>query len=243
MYNLSPYHFRDGFRDGIPIGVGYLSVSIGFGIMAVAQGLPVLAAIIMSLTNMTSAGQVAGLAVITAGGTIAELALSQLIINMRYSLMAISMSQKMDATMRTGKRMIIGFDITDEIFAVSTAKPGLVGFAYMLGLILPCVVGWTLGTTVGAIAGNIMPLMIRNALSIAIYGMFIAIVVPPAKTNATILAATLLAAAISCCFYYFPCFASVGSGFTIIISGIVAAALLAFVAPVKSTKWEGGEQK
>lgn len=241
MYSRSPYHFRDGFRDGFPIGVGYLSVSIGFGIMAVAQGLPVLAAILMSLTNLTSAGQVAGLTVITAGGTMAELALSQLIINMRYSLMSITMSQRMDETMTTGKRMIIGFDVTDEIFAVSTAKTNLVGFSYMLGLVLPCIIGWTTGTTLGAVAGNIMPILIRNALSIAIYGMFIAIVVPPAKTNATILAATLLSAAVSCCFHYFPCFDSVGSGFSIIISGLVAAAVLALLAPIQTENEQGGE--
>lgn len=231
MAEVSPYSFRDGVRDGMPIAVGYLSVSIGFGIMAVAQGLPVLAAILMSFTNMTSAGQVAGLAVIVGGGSLAELALSQLVINMRYSLMSITVSQHMDGSMSTLRRMLIGYDITDEIFAVSSSKAHLVGFIYMLGLISPCIVGWTLGTTIGAVAGNIMPMMIRNALSIAIYGMFIAIVVPVCQKKASVLAATMFSAALSCCFYYLPWFQGLGSGFSIIISGLVAAAVLALLVP------------
>ena len=243
MSNISPYKFREGVQDGLPIGVGYLSVSFGFGIMAVAQGLPIIAAILMSLTNLTSAGQVAGLAVIVAGGTVAELALSQLIINMRYSLMAISVSLHMDDTMNTGRRMLIGYSITDEVFAVSTSKMKRVGFPYMLGLICTCILGWTLGTTLGAVAGNILPLMARNALSIAIYGMFIAIVVPPCRKSATILAATLLSAAISCCFYYLPFLSGVGSGFIIIIAGVSAAALMALIAPQKMMEEEGGEQE
>lgn len=243
MNNRSPYTFQNGLKDGLPIGIGYLSVSIGLGLMCVVQGLSVFAAIFMSVVNMTSAGEVAGLSVIVAGGTLTELMISQLIVNLRYSLMSLSVSQRLDAGMNTWKRMIISFGITDEVFAVSTSKKEAVGFFYMLGLILPCMLGWTLGTSLGAVAGNIMPMMIRNALGLAIYGMFIAILVPPMRKNAAVLAATLFAAAISCCIHYLPCFSSIGAGFSIIISGVVAAAVLAVLVPYQEKEEEGVVEK
>ena len=128
--NKSEYGFCDGLRDSVPIGLGYLSVSFGFGVSAVASGIPALVAVLISLTNLTSAGQVAGVAVMAAGGGLLEMALTQLTINLRYSLMSISLTQRLDSTMNTLRRAVVGFGVTDEIFAVAVSKPGVVGPKY-----------------------------------------------------------------------------------------------------------------
>ena len=128
--------FVKGIYDGIPIALGYLPVSFGFGILAIRSGLSVLAAISISVTNLTSAGQVAGVAVIAAGGSYLEMALTQLVINIRYALMGISLSQKLDSSFRTPQRLLTAYGITDEIFAVASAQPGLISAAYLAGLIV-----------------------------------------------------------------------------------------------------------
>jgi 4-azaleucine resistance transporter AzlC len=229
---ISQYNFRDGLRDGVPIGLGYLSVSFGFGIAAVRLGIPALTSIIISLSNMTSAGQMAGITVIAASGTLIEMALAQLTINLRYSLMSISLSQKLDDCFSPLHRALTGFGMTDEIFAVASSKPGTVGPRYMYGLISLPYFCWTAGTALGALAGNILPMSVKDALGIAIYGMFVAIVVPPAKKKKGIAAAALLAAAVSCCLYFIPLFSFISGGFSIIICGTLAAGAAALLFPV-----------
>ena len=172
--------FKKGLKDGIPICLGYFSVSFAFGIFAVENGLTVFQATILSLVNLTSAGQLAGVPIIM-GGTLPELALSQLIINSRYSLMSVSLSQKFSHKVNLKDKLLISYANTDEIFAVAISQKGEIGKKYMLGLMLLPILGWTGGTLTGAIAGNILPAMVTAALGLAIYGMFIAIVVPVAK--------------------------------------------------------------
>ena len=229
----SKYTFRNGISDSIPIGLGYLSVSFGFGIVATTAGMSPLVAIIISLVNMTSAGQVAGVGVIMAAGGLLEMALTQLTINLRYSLMSISLSQKLDSSFHFLHRALCGFGITDEIFAVASSKKGSVGPRYMYGLILLPYLAWSLGTILGALAGSLLPDSLKNALGIAIFGMFIAIVLPDAKKSLGVALASLISAAISCALYYIPVFSSVGSGFSIIICAVVASAVVAALCPIK----------
>lgn len=229
---ISQYNFRDGLRDGVPIGLGYLSVSFGFGIAAVRLGIPALTSIIISLCNMTSAGQMAGVTVIAASGTLVEMALAQLTINLRYSLMSISLSQKLDDNFSRLHRALAGFGMTDEIFAVASSKNGSVGPRYMYGLISLPYFCWSAGTALGAVAGNILPGNVKDALGIAIFGMFVAIVVPPAKKKSGVAAAALLAAAVSCSLSFIPVFSFVSSGFSIIVCGLLAAGAAAFLFPV-----------
>ena len=224
--------FTKGIKDGIPICLGYFSVAFAFGIFSVESGLTVWQAAIISLTNMTSAGQLAGVPIIAGGGTLAELALSQLVINSRYSLMSVSLSQKFSPKVSFWNKLTIAYANTDEIFAVAHSNKGEVGKIYMWGLALLPVVGWTGGTLAGGIAGNILPTIIVSALGLAIYGMFVAIVMPVAKKEKTTALCVLFAIALSCAFRYIPALSIVPSGFTVIICAVTASALFALIAPI-----------
>lgn len=225
--------FKKGIRDGIPIALGYFSVSIAFGLMAAEAGCTWFEAMLISLTNLTSAGQFAGVTVIAGMGTYFEMILTQLVINSRYALMGISLSQKVDGRFRGVWRLLLGYAITDEIFAVAIGQEGELSRGYYAGLMSIPVIGWTSGTVVGAVLGNIMPLIMTNALGVALYGMFIAVVVPKARENVHVLAAVAAAVAISAALYYIPVFDGISSGFAIIICAVAASALAALLFPVK----------
>lgn len=226
--------FKKGLKDGLPICIGYFSVSFAFGIFAVENGLTVLQAVIISLTNLTSAGQLAAVPIMAGGGSVIELAISQLVINSRYSLMSISLAQKLSTKVKLPQKLLIAFGNTDEIFAVSVSNKGDVGFKYMLGIILLPVLGWTSGTLSGAIAGNILPDIVTAALGVAIYGMFVAIVVPVTKKEKATALCVAFAIALSCAFRYIPLLTKVPSGFTVIICAVIASALFAIIAPIKA---------
>lgn len=227
--------FKTGLSDGVPIALGYLSVSFTFGIMASAGKLPVVIAVLISMTNLTSAGQFAGLNLILGGGSLVEMALTQLVINLRYALMSISLSQKMHKSVTLPDRFLIAFGNTDEIFAVASAKSGEVGKKYMLGLILLPFFGWSGGTLLGAAAGNILPESLTSALGIAIYGMFLAIFIPAMRRSRPITIVVLVSVALSCAFAYLPALKNVSSGFVIILCALAASAVGALIAPVGQT--------
>ena len=189
--------FRAGFHDGIPIGLGYFSVSITFGMMAAAGGLPVWAALAISMTNVTSAGQFAGLTLIFGGGTLFETALTQLVINLRYTLMGLSLSQKLNRNVSLPDRLLFSFLLTDEVFAVTSGQRGEVGRRYLFGVMIAPYLGWSLGTLCGAVASGLLPDTVRSALSIAIYGMFIAIVAPAAAKSRPVLGHSVYSGAAS----------------------------------------------
>ena len=222
--------FFKGLRDGIPIALGYFSVSFGFGILCVNLGLSVLVASGISLSNLTSAGQVAGVQIIAAGGTLIEMVLTQLVINLRYSLFAISLSQKLDSSFTTPHRIAASFGITDEIFAVTYAQEGKVKPSYMYGVILISALGWVGGTALGAAMGQILPEMVSSAMGIMLYCMFLAIFVPPARKDRGVLMAVIVAALCSILFNTVLTFVS--GGFAVIISALVSAALCALLFPV-----------
>lgn len=225
--------FRRGLRDGIPICLGYLSVSFTFGMMATNGGLPVWLSVLISMTNLTSAGQFAGTAIIIAAGSLIELAVTTFIINIRYMLMSLSLSQKIDPQMSLGARFAMAFGITDEIFAVSMQQTGRVNTRYFTGLVLTPYCGWALGTFLGAGAAGLLPEAIRGALGIAIYGMFLAIIIPPARKSKAILFTIAFAAALSCIFHYVPFINQLSAGWVIIICAVVSSILSAIIFPVK----------
>lgn len=223
--------FKKGVLHGFPIFLGYLSVSFGFGITAVANGLTPLEATVISATNLTSAGQAAGVSIIANMGSYIEMVLSQFIINLRYALMGISLSQKADASFKVPHRMLAAFGITDEIFAIAYGNEKKITPLYMYGMILVSWLGWTLGTLTGAFAGSALPEILTGALGIMLYAMFIAIFVPPAKENKNILLAVSVSVALSVIFYYL--LPVVSSGFAVIICAVTASALAAVIFPIK----------
>ncbi len=225
--------FTVGLSGGIPIGLGYLSVSFAFGIFAVSSGLSVLESIMISLFNLTSAGQLAAVPIIASTGSYIELALTQLIINLRYSLMSVSLSQKLGDSVTLADRFWIAFGNTDEVFGVSSQGEGTLGKKYFLGLILPPILGWTLGTALGAFSGSILPEITVSALGIAIYAMFIAIVLPVAKKNSKAALAVAFAILLSCLFKYLPVLNKVPSGFVIIICAVTVSAVFAAIFPIE----------
>ena len=202
--------------------------------MAASLGISPVVAWVISATNLTSAGQVAGVGIIAAAGSYLEMAVSQLVINIRYSLMALSLSQKLDSSFTTAQRLLLAHGITDEIFAVAydeaCRENGRVTPAYMYGLLCMGFFSWTTGSILGAAAGTVLPATLTDAMGIMLYAMFLAVVLPAARKSKGVLMASILAAAISILFYYV--ITAVSSGFAIIISAICAAAVCAALFPI-----------
>lgn len=224
--------FFRGLTDGIPICLGYLSVSFAFGIFATEQGLTPWEALMISMACVTSAGQLAAVPIIATGGSLMALALSQLVINMRYALMSVSLAQKFAPDVRFIDRFWIAFCNTDEIFAVASGQKGPVSRWYLLGLILTPWAGWAAGTLIGALAGNILPAIVTSALGVAIYGMFIAIVVPETKKDRAAAGCVALAVVLSCLVAYVPALEILRS-FSVIICAVIASAAAAWLAPIE----------
>lgn len=224
--------FQCGLKDGMPIALGYFSVSFSFGILALGGGLTIFQAALTSLTNVTSAGQFAGLQVMIAGGALLEMVMTQFIINLRYALMSLALSQKLSREVTFRQRLIIAFANTDEIFAVAMGHGKDLSFSYMAGLQILPIVGWTAGTAVGAAAGSMLPRSVNSALSVALYGMFIAVVVPAARKARPVLLAVILSMIMSCLIYYAPVFEGISAGMSIIICTVAASAAGALLFPV-----------
>ncbi len=235
---LSNFKFKHGVKDGLPIGLGYLSVSFAFGVKASILQIPLYVTLLISMTNLTSAGQLAGLEIIATLGTFIEIILTQLIINSRYFLMSLTLSQKTDQTFTLGNRFLCSTFITDEIFAVAVSKPQKINVKYFLGLALLPYIGWSTGTLLGAVAGSLLPEFIVNALGIALYAMFVAIIIPPSTKELGVFFAVLIGAGISCLLYYVKIFAFLSSGLGVIVTALITACVVAFLFPIK----EGGAQ-
>lgn len=227
-----------GVRRGMPVGVGYLSVSFGFGTLAASQGIRVLDAFLISATNVTSAGQFAGLTLILAGAGLWEVILTQLIINSRYALMSLALSQRMGEKIGLIPRFLVAFMNTDEIFALAMSRKEPLTLPYLLGLGLLPFLGWTAGTVLGALAGSVLPEAIRTALGVMLYGMFIAIVIPPAKKERPVLAAVLIALVCSCLLDWVPVFEKVSAGIAIVICTVLAAGICAALFPISEEEAE-----
>lgn len=224
-------NYRRGLAAGIPIALGYLSVSFTFGIMAVSYGLSWWQALLISMTTVTSAGQFAGLGTMMHPGQYFQMLISQITINIRYSFMSISVDQKADSRFKGISRWILGFMMTDEIFAVASQEDA-VSRSFFAGLSTLPYIGWAFGTLFGAILGSILPDRLMSALSLAIYGMFVAIVVPEMKKSRAVVFVVVLALVLSCMFYYIPLLSKISSGITITIVAVVAAVVGSLLFPV-----------
>ena len=225
-------------KAGMPVCVGYFSVSFGFGAMALAQGLTVWQAILISATNLTSAGQFAGLTVIAAGATVMEMILTQLVINSRYALMGLALGQRLGPGVGNGKRLVAAFFDTDEVFALGMSREGRLSVSFFVGAGTVAAIGWVGGTALGALAGSVLPLSVRAALGTMLYGMFIAIVVPQARQERPMLACVALALVLSCLFAWVPGLREVSAGLAIVICTVVAAAVCAVLFPVADEEEE-----
>ena len=223
--------FMEGVRGGIPIALGYLPVSFTFGLIAVSGGLPVWVACLISLTNLTSAGQFAGTSLIFAGAGYMEIAMTTLVINLRYMLMSLSLSQKLDKTVTLLDRLIFGFVVTDETFVVGSLREGKLRRPFLFGLILLPILGWNAGTILGACVSSVLPAALQNAFGIALYGMFIALIVPTARDSRNVLIIIIMAVSMNCVLTYLPMFAWISSGVRIIVSTVFGAGLGAVLFP------------
>ena len=223
--------FVRGLGDGLPIGLGYIPVAFTFGFLAVSGGLPVWVACLISFSNLTSAGQFAGMNLIFAGAGYFEVALTTFVINLRYMLMSLSLTQRIEKSMGTLKRMLVGFAVTDEIFVVASLNQGPLRAAYLFGLMALPIGGWNLGTFLGAAISDFLPLALQNAMGIALYGMFIALIVPASRDSFHVLVIVLIAVAINCVLSYVPVFSFISSGFRIIAATVAGAGIGAFLFP------------
>ena len=227
-------NYKRGLLAGLPIGLGYTSVSFTFGIIAISYGLTWWEATLISLTTVTSAGQFSGIQTMLVPGLWLDMLISQITINLRYSFMSIALSQKLNKRFNGICRWIMGFMITDEIFAVAVSNE-TVTRSFFAGLSTLPYIGWSLGTLLGALLGNVLPASVMSALGLAIYGMFIAIVVPDMKKERPIIFAVLIAAGLSTAFTYVPYLKDISSGISISICAIVSAAVIAFVFPYEDS--------
>lgn len=228
----------NGIKDGVPIALGYLTVSFTFGIIAKQAGLNPFEAVTMSATNLTSAGQFAGLTLIATAATFLEIALAQLIINSRYFLMSFALSQKIDPNTPMIHRFIMAFGITDEIFGVSIAAPGRLNPFYTYGLISIALPGWSVGTLLGVISGNILPPRLVSALSVALYGMLLAVIIPPAKKSRILSGLIVVSMSLSLLFAELPLLENISSGVKIILLTVLIAGIAAVLFPVKENSHE-----
>lgn len=236
--------YIQGLKAGIPIMLGYFAVSFAFGVTAVSKGVHSLIATFMSMTNLTSAGQLAGLSIVAVCGSVLEIIVTQLVINARYFLMSLSLSQKLDPKMKLLDRLLCAFGVTDEIFAVASSKRGEIKREYMLGLILLPFIGWTLGTLSGALLGNVMPPIVMNALSVALYAMFIAIIIPAAMGNKKIFPVIFISVALSCLIFFVPVLKTVISeGLAYVICAVVASVIGALIFPIEQKEEKGDENE
>lgn len=228
--------YARGLKAGVPIGLGYLAVAFTLGIAAKNAGLTAFQATLTSFLINASAGEFVGFTLIGAGASYLEVAIMELVANARYLLMSFSLSQKLSPKTGVGHRMLIGWYVTDEVFGVSISAPGRLNPFYTYGAISLACPGWAIGTCLGVIVGNILPASLVSALSVGLYGMFIAIFVPPSKTSKVIAGLVLVSMALSFAFNRIPVFDGISSGVKTIILTVAISAAAALLFPIREVK-------
>ena len=230
---------RNGMKDGLPIALGYFAVSFTLGITARSAGFSALQALLASVTNNASAGEYAAFAIIAAGGTYLEVAVMTLIANARYLLMSCALSQKLAPDTPLRHRLLIAYDVTDEIFGISVARPGKLNPWYTYGAMLVAIPGWGLGTMLGVMMGNILPLRAVSALSVGLYGMFLAIVIPPARHSRVIAGLVAVSFLLSFAVSAWPLLSGISSGVKTIVLTAAISLAAAVLFPVKEEDGDG----
>ena len=233
--------FLKGMKDGLPVALGYLAVSFTLGIAAVKSGLTPFQAFATSALNTTSAGEFAAFSLIGAGVSYMEIALTTLILNMRYILMSCALSQKIDKNTPIVHRFLMAYDVTDEIFGLSIMSEGRLDPKYTYGLIAISAPSWAIGTYLGAVMGSVMPAGVLSAMNLALYGMFIAVIVPPAKKDKTIAVVIAVSMLSSLMFSILPGLREISSGIVVIILTAVISLAAAILFPVCGDKKEKKE--
>ena len=240
-YAFSRKVFCEGMRDGVPIALGYFAVSISLGIAARNAGLTPIQGFVASLFNNASAGEYAAFSLIAAGATYVEVAIITLIANARYLLMSCALAQRFAPGTPFFHRLIIGYDVTDELFGITIARPGYLNPFYTYGAIALAAPAWAMGTALGIVAGNLLPLRAVSALSVALYGMFLAIIIPPARKNRVVAVLVALSFALSFVCNYLPGIASLSDGTRTILLTVLISCGAAVLFPVP-TQAEEAEQ-
>ena len=230
---LSNYTFVRGMLDGIPICLGYFAVSFALGIAGRGVGMNAVQAFVMSLTMVASAGQFAAITLIGAGAGIIEMITTTVVVNLRYLLMSCSLTQKLSPETKLLHRLALSYCMTDEIFGLSISVDGFLRPVYTYGITVISVSGWCLGTVLGVVVGNILPALVTNALGVAMYGMFLAIIIPPAKENHFLGALVAVSMAASGLFSILPYLRAISSGFRVIILTILIAGIAAVIHPIE----------
>ncbi|MBQ2552223.1 MAG: AzlC family ABC transporter permease [Treponema sp.] len=228
--------FMEGIRDGIPIGIGYFAVAFSLGIVAKNAGLNPFQGFMASALNLASAGEYALFTSIQAGVTYAEVALATLVVNARYFLMSCSLSQRFSPDTKFYHRFLVGFGLTDELFGIAVGKEPPLNPKYSYGAFLIAISLWSVGTALGIVAGTYLPVGIVSALSVSLYGMFIAIIIPPARKNRAIAFGVVISFALSFACSRIPGIKDLSSSTRTIILTILISAVLAIVKPVDDTK-------
>ncbi len=225
--------FKQGMKDGLPVALGYLAVSFTLGIAARRAGLNGFMAAFASLITNTSAGQFAGFTAMASGVSLLETAVAQVVVNLRYVLMSVGLTQKVARETGLLKRLLIAFDVTDELFALAISREGPLKPAYYYGMMAVTIPNWALGTFLGAAFGALLPDVLLKAVGVALYAMFIAVVVPPAKKSRPVLMVCLFAMALSLLLHYLPLTSGLSAGLRVALVALLVSGLAAYVFPVK----------
>lgn len=233
MKNENKLKFIEGFKDGIPIGLAYFAVSFSLGIIAKNAGLSPIDGFIVSALNMASAGEYVGFTLMIAEASYIEMAIMILITNARYLLMSCSLSQKLRPKEKIYHRLGVGYIITDEIFGIAIAQKGYLNPFYNYGAGAFAIPMWSLGTAFGIVAGNILPIRLVSALSVALYGMFLGIIIPPAKKNKVIMGIIIVSFILSYLSSRIALLQSISEGTRIIILTVVISLFAAILFPIK----------
>lgn len=226
-----PLSFQHGVRDGVPIALGYFPISMTFGMLASTYGFPAWYSILISMTSLTGTGQFMGIDLIAHSAALLEITFTILLINIRYFLMSLSLLQKLPSDISMRKKLLIAFGVTDENYAIAMQQRKPLTFSYLMGILFISFAGWSTGTAFGAIVTDFLPTSFLSAFGIAIYGMFLAIIIPASMEHKAILVLVVASTILSCVAKVIPVIRDLGSGWILIICGITTSAIGAYIAP------------
>ena len=233
------YEFIQGAKSAIPIFIGYFTASIAFGILALSSGLRPFEAVLFSMTNLTGAAQFMAINLIASGTAIGEIVISVMLMNMRYLIMAASLARKLGLKHNIEKA-VISFGVTDEMFSLVSLKEGKVANSFVYGLELTSWMGWTLGTLMGVTVGSFLPRALQDAMSGALFALFISLLIPEIKKSYRAAVLSISAGILNSLLYYIW---NISAGWSIVISMITITGIGAAFFRDEDNKDEPGNNK